>query len=117
MEGLTNYLREVRPWGNFERFTLNEKSTVKIINIEPGAELSLQQHEHRDEEWRVLSGSGRATVGEETRDVRAGDTYFIKRGTRHRIGGGALGLTFLEIALGEFSEADETRFEDDYGRA
>lgn len=28
---------ERRPWGRFERFTLNEPSTVKIIHVEPGS--------------------------------------------------------------------------------
>lgn len=116
MEGLSNYEKEIRPWGSFERFTLNEKSTVKIITVEPGEELSLQQHEHRDEEWRILSGTGVITVGDLQTDVKPGDTFFVKRGTRHRVGGGALGLTFLEIALGDFDEADITRFEDRYGR-
>jgi mannose-6-phosphate isomerase-like protein (cupin superfamily) len=117
MEGLSNYEKEVRPWGNFERFTLNEKSTVKIITVNPGEELSLQQHAHRDEEWRVLSGSGKVTVGEVVTDVHPGDTFFVRRGTRHRVAGGMLGLTFLEIALGDFDEADITRFEDRYGRS
>ncbi len=117
MEGLSNYEKEQRPWGNFERFTLNEKSTVKIITVNPGEELSLQQHEHRDEEWRILSGTGAIIVGDMETPVKSGDTFFVKRGTRHRVGGGALGLTFLEIALGDFDEADVTRFEDRYGRA
>lgn len=117
MEGLKNYLKETRPWGNFERLTLNETSTVKLITVDPGEELSLQQHEHRDEEWRVLSGSGVITVDQEVKEVKTGDTHFVKRGTRHRIAGGALGLTILEIAFGDFDENDIIRFEDRYGRA
>jgi mannose-6-phosphate isomerase-like protein (cupin superfamily) len=117
MEGLSNYAKETPPWGSFERFTLNEKSTVKLITINPGEELSLQQHAHRDEEWRILSGSGKVTVDERVTDVKPGDTYFITRGTRHRVAGGMLGLTLLEIALGDFDEKDITRFEDRYGRS
>jgi len=49
MEGLTNYKIEERPWGNFERFTLNEKTTVKIITVNAGESISLQTHENRDE--------------------------------------------------------------------
>jgi len=116
MEGLSNYEKEIRPWGNFERFTLNERSTVKIITVNPGQELSLQQHAERDEEWLILQGSGTVIVGEQTTEVRPGDNFFVARGTKHRVSGGPAGVTFLEIALGEFDEADITRLEDDYGR-
>jgi mannose-6-phosphate isomerase-like protein (cupin superfamily) len=117
MEGLSNYEKEIRPWGSFERFTLNEKSTVKIIKVEPEQELSLQQHLHRDEEWLILQGAGTVTVGEQVTEVRPGDNFFVARGTRHRVAGGPEGLMFLEIAFGDFDESDITRIEDDYGRA
>ena len=29
-------VRDERPWGGFERYTLNEPSTVKIIEVAPG---------------------------------------------------------------------------------
>lgn len=118
MEGLSNYEKEIRPWGAFERFTLNEPSTVKIITVSPGQEFSLQQHAHRDEEWLVLQGSGTVTVGEHVAtDVGPGQNFFVARGTQHRVKGGPQGITFLEIALGQFDEADITRLADDYGRA
>ena len=77
MEGLSNYEKEIRPWGSFERFTLNEKSTVKIIKVEPGQKLSLQQHAARDEEWLILQGAGSVTVGEQVTDVVPGDNFFV----------------------------------------
>lgn len=118
MEGLSNYEKEVRPWGSFERFTLNEPSTVKIITVDPGQEFSLQQHEHRDEEWLILHGTGTVTVGETVAtDVAPGDNFFVARGTKHRVKGGPHGIAFLEIALGQFDEQDIIRLEDDYGRA
>ena len=58
MEALTSYEKEQRPWGNFERFTLNEKTTVKIITVNAGEELSLQKHNNRTEFWKIISGSG-----------------------------------------------------------
>ncbi|HVZ75925.1 MAG TPA: phosphomannose isomerase type II C-terminal cupin domain [Candidatus Paceibacterota bacterium] len=116
MKGFSNYEREIRPWGNFERFTLNEKSTVKVITVNPNEELSLQAHEHRDEEWHVLSGSGAVVIGEERTSVKPGEDFFVARGVKHRVAGGPRGLVFLEVALGEFDENDITRFEDRYGR-
>jgi len=117
MEGLEHYEKEARPWGSFERFTLNEPSTVKIITVNVGQEFSLQQHAHRDEVWRIISGTGTVTVGDAATQAKAGDTFAVKRGQRHRVKGGPDGIVFLEIAFGQFDENDITRFADDYGRA
>ncbi len=117
MKGLNHYEKETRPWGDFERFTLNEPATVKIITVNPGEAFSLQTHEHRDEFWRVLKGSGTAHVGSEERIVREGDTLFSPRHTEHRMTGGPEGITFLEISFGDFDEHDIDRLEDKYGRA
>ena len=116
MEGLSNYEKEVRPWGNFERFTLNESTTVKIVTVSPGEGISLQTHEHRDEFWRVLKGSGTITIDELVHEAKTGDQFFSTRGQKHRVEGGPEGLQFLEIAFGEFDEHDITRLEDRYGR-
>lgn len=113
---LSHYEKEIRPWGNFERFTLNEPSTVKLITVNPNQELSLQQHEHRDENWRILQGGGNVTVGEVVTEVKQGDDFLVLRGERHRVASGPDGLQFLEIATGDFDENDIKRFSDDYGR-
>lgn len=117
MKSFSNYEKEVRPWGFFERFTLNEPSTVKIITVNPGEEFSLQQHDHRDEEWKILRGSGKVMVGDVTKEVKIGEEFFVARGTKHRVEGGSEGVTFLEVSLGQFDERDITRLEDKYGRA
>lgn len=117
MNELPNYTKEERPWGNFERYTLSEKSTVKIITVKAGEALSLQTHEHRDEFWRVVKGSGTVHVGETDHPAKEGDTFFIPRHSKHRASGGSEDLVFLEIAFGEFDETDIIRLEDKYSRA
>lgn len=117
MEGSTHYEKDERPWGLYERFSLNEQSTVKIIRVKPGGTLSLQTHEHREEFWHIISGSASVTVGEKMNDAKTGDNFFIPKGSLHRISGGPDGCVFLEIAYGDFDEADIKRIEDKYGRA
>ncbi len=117
MEGLSHYEKEERPWGNFERFTLNEKSTVKIVTVNAGESISLQTHEHRDEFWRVIKGSGTIHIGDDDHAAHEGDAYFSPRHSEHRVTGGPEGLAFLEIAFGDFDENDIARLEDRYGRA
>lgn len=117
MEGLTNYEKEERPWGDFERFTQDEKTTVKIITVDADQSLSLQTHEHRDEFWRVVKGSGIVSIDGVKSEAEEGSTYFCPRHTEHRVTGGIEGITFLEIAFGDFDENDITRLEDNYGRS
>ena len=116
MEHLPNYNKEERPWGNFERFTLNEKTTVKIITVKPGEAFSLQTHTHREEFWRVLEGDGTITIGTIEHAATAGKQFFTPRGEKHRALGGPQGLKLLEIAFGDFDESDIIRLEDRYGR-
>lgn len=106
-----------KPWGGFDRYTLNQTSTVKILVINPEQALSLQTHRHRDELWVVIEGDLRIQVGEQMTQARVGQEFFIPRGTLHRIITGANGARVLEISLGEFDEEDVLRVEDRYGRA
>jgi mannose-6-phosphate isomerase-like protein (cupin superfamily) len=117
MEDLSKFEKDVRPWGFFERFTLNEESTVKIITVNAHEAFSLQTHEHRQEFWRVINGSGVITVGEERHDATVGNSFFIDKQVVHRAEAGPDGLQLLEIAFGDFDEQDITRLEDKYGRA
>ncbi|MFA6006742.1 MAG: phosphomannose isomerase type II C-terminal cupin domain [Candidatus Paceibacterota bacterium] len=117
MEGSPKLYKESRPWGNFERFTLNEPTTVKIITVNPDEAFSLQTHDHRNEFWRVLNGSGLVQIGEAEHEAQEGDSFLIKAHEKHRATAGTNGLVMLEIAFGEFDEKDLTRIEDRYGRA
>lgn len=116
MENLTNYRKEVRPWGLFERFTLNEETTVKIITVNTYESISLQMHEHRDEFWRVIKGAGIIRIGDTDHIACEGESFFCPRGCEHRVTGGPEGTVFLEIAFGKFDEDDIKRLEDRYGR-
>ncbi len=113
---LTNYIKEDRPWGNFERFTLNENSTVKIITVKANEAISLQTHKYRDEFWKVLSGSGIIVIDDKENSTQTGDDFFCPRLSKHRFIGGPTGMTVLEIAFGAFDEEDIERIDDRYGR-
>lgn len=116
MEKLPNRIHDERPWGSFEQFTLNEQTTVKTLTIAPGEAFSLQTHDHREEYWYVLSGTGTIEIGEQTFESKAGDEFYVPHEVTHRITGGPDGIHILEIAFGAFDEEDITRIEDKYGR-
>ena len=116
MNDLLHHFLEQRPWGNFEQFTLNESSTVKIITVEMGQAFSLQKHEKRSEFWKILSGEGYITHGEVREQVEVGKSYLLPEGTIHRMEATGAPVVFLEIAFGTFEESDIERLDDKYGR-
>jgi mannose-1-phosphate guanylyltransferase/mannose-6-phosphate isomerase len=106
-----------KPWGSFDQYTLNKRSTVKILTINPGANTSLQSHKHRKEFWVALDQGVRVQIGKEKIVLRKGSNILVKKGTKHRLQcEGSLAARVLEISFGEFSENDIIRYEDDYGR-
>ncbi len=105
-----------RPWGSFTRFTDNEPSTVKLLNVNKGEQLSLQYHAKRDEFWRVISGTPKIVIGDDTFDSKPGDDFTVLVNTKHRISAPNDDVVILEISKGEFDEDDIVRLEDVYGR-
>jgi mannose-6-phosphate isomerase len=116
MSVLSNRFHEDRPWGSFDRFTQNEPSEVKFLNVDAGKRFSLQTHAKRSEFWKTIKGSGMAEVDGVEHQMNMGDEVEIPVGATHRLTGGPEGITVLEIALGDFDENDIVRLEDDFGR-
>lgn len=114
--GRVTETKNSRPWGSFERFTLNATSTVKMITIDPGASLSLQRHGHRSEFWKVVSGEALAILDGKKIPLGEGDSLLVPAGAVHRLTGGDIGAKILEISIGDFSESDIVRLEDSWGR-
>ena len=108
---------EQRPWGSFQQFVENENVTVKLITVLPGSRLSLQRHTHREELWQVLDGTAWTVVDGVERTLGPGERVLVGVGAMHRLGNPAsTPLRVLEIAFGDFDEADIERFDDDHAR-
>lgn len=105
-----------KPWGMFWQFTHNQKTTVKIIEVNKGGVLSLQSHENRDELWAALDNGLVFEKSGKKQKAGQGKAFFVPRKTRHRVLA-AKKARFLEISFGDFDEGDIKRFEDKYGRA
>lgn len=105
-----------KPWGQFDQFTYNELTTVKIISVKKGEAFSLQYHNHRSEFWRVISGYPFVTVGENTTIAKPGDEFIIEKLQPHQLEAQNDDVQVLEIASGNFDEEDIIRIKDKYGR-
>ncbi|MBU2595552.1 phosphomannose isomerase type II C-terminal cupin domain [Patescibacteria group bacterium] len=116
-KNLVNFYREKRPWGDFLEFIKNQEATVKILDVFPGEETSLQSHQKRDEFWYVIRGEAKVIVNSKERAVKAGDHIYIPKKEKHRlINYSPSPVVILEISFGEFAENDEKILEDKYHR-
>src|SRR5262245_7417002 len=110
--------RVYRPWGYYESIDMGESFQVKRLMINPGARLSLQLHHRRAEPWVVVSGEAKVTCGDEELHLRANQSTYIPRKTKHRLENpGSEPLYVIEVQSGDyFGEDDIERFADDYRR-
>lgn len=107
-----------RPWGAYKTTFLSQYAQSKVILVNPGGSLSLQEHKRREEHWVIIKGHGHLTIGETEKEVHAGDYVYIPKGCKHRIQNFSDSILFFsEVQLGDyFGEDDIIRFSDIYGR-
>ncbi len=107
-----------RPWGSFKQYLFNEEATVSLMTVLPGQRLSLQSHTGRAELWIVLDDGAVVQAGERISTHKAGDEIWIPANEKHRLSGPASGapVRVLEVAFGNWQQADITRYEDDFAR-
>jgi mannose-6-phosphate isomerase-like protein (cupin superfamily) len=75
---------EIRPL--IDRTTSNiERCSLAEEVLPVGASVGRHHHIETEEIYYILQGSGQMTVGEEVREVRAGDAIFIPRGHTHTL--------------------------------
>ena len=108
-----------RPWGSFKQFANNRDCTVSLMTVLPGQRLSLQSHTGRAELWIVIDDGAVVQVGESISEYRAGDEIWIPANAQHRLAcnAGARPVRVLEVAFGNWQQADITRYADDFNRA
>ena len=109
----------LRPWGSWQSLLTAPQYQMKLIEVKPGAKLSLQRHHHRAEHWIVVSGTASVTRGDEVVEVHVNESIFIPVGAVHRLENcGKLPLQVIEVQVGEYlGEDDIVRLEDDYERS
>lgn len=106
-----------RPWGSFRQYAFNRETTVSLMTVQPGRRLSLQSHTGRAELWIVLDEGATVQVGETMRSPGAGEEIWIPPNEKHRLANpGARPVRVLEVAFGNWQQADITRYEDDFQR-
>ena len=105
-----------RPWGTYEVLLDEPNYKVKRIIVNPYQQLSLQYHNHRDEYWTVVEGSGKLILDGSEYQLNPKDSWHIPCKSIHRASTESDGLTFIEVQIGMCDEDDIVRLHDQYGR-
>lgn len=84
--------------------------TIKVT-LNPGHRMNYHSHDHRDEVWTVVSGSGRAILDGAARPVCPGDVLTMPAGCRHTVVADSE-LKLIEVQLGQdISVHDKHKFD------
>lgn len=115
----TEHTFDHRPWGKYEVLSDTPEFKVKSIIVNPGQQLSLQSHEHRNEHWVIIEGTGEVVINDDVIPVAPGMSVCIPKQSKHRMRNNSTKpLRFVEVQTGNyFGEDDIRRYEDDYNRA
>ncbi len=107
-----------RPWGFYESIEESNCWQIKKIEVNPGASLSLQMHNHRSEHWIVLEGDAKVQVNEEIKFLSKNESIYIPIKSKHRLSNPSkVNLVLIEVQTGNYlGEDDIIRFDDIYGR-
>lgn len=107
-----------KPWGYELIWAKTDRYVGKVLHVNAGHRLSLQYHLKKDETIHLWSGRLQLVVDEgqgmTEREMKQGESYHIKPGTKHRM----IALTDCDILEASTPELDDVvRLEDAYGRA
>lgn len=103
-----------KPWGHEKIWAHTPFYVGKILFIKAGESLSLQYHQVKDETVMVLSGILKLKLGDETIELKAGDSRRIAPETIHQMSATEYDVTVVEVSTSELD--DVVRLEDRYGR-
>lgn len=103
-----------KSWGSYKVLDIEEESITIKVTLNPGHSMNYHSHQHRDEVWVVLSGTGRTIVDGYEQSVKAGDVITMEAGCRHTVIADSE-LQLVEVQLGkDITIKDKQKFELEY---
>jgi quercetin dioxygenase-like cupin family protein len=89
----------IEPWAIFPGVGLHgiagDQVFIGKVTYEPGTVVKRHSHEHTEQVMLVLDGSVEVTIGDEMRELHAGDTCVVNRLVEHELHSPE-GVTFIE---------------------
>lgn len=99
-----------KSWGNYLVLDVSEESMTIKVTLLPGHRMHYHSHEHRDETWTVVSGTGIAVIDDNEINIHPGSMLRLPVGSRHTLIA-ETELTVIEVQMGrEITSADKTKY-------
>ena len=99
-----------KSWGSFTILDVQPEATTIRIILNAGNRLTYHSHEHRDEVWTIVSGTGRTIVDGAERRVRPGDVVTMPAGCKHTLIADTA-IQAIEVQIGEeITVADKQKY-------
>ncbi len=100
-----------KSWGEFRIIDIEKESRTIRVTLGPGRRMSYHSHDHRDEVWTVIAGTGSVVLDGEKKEVAPGDVIRIPAGCRHTLIARTQ-LQVIEVQLGqEINVHDKHKFD------
>lgn len=100
-----------KSWGRYEVLDVSNDSMTIKVTMKAGHRMSYHSHEHRDETWTIISGSGTVVVDGMSQHVHVGDVITMQAGCRHVIIADT-DLKLIEVQLGkDIDVKDKIKYE------
>ncbi len=90
-----------KSWGTYRILDVEEGSLTIKATIKPGSRMNYHSHEHRDEIWSVIQGTGKTIVDGMEQPVKPGDVVTMAAGCKHTVIAGDEGLQLIEVQIGQ----------------
>jgi mannose-6-phosphate isomerase len=96
-------------WGSWRVLAIGDGYKVKSLEILPDQSISLQYHNHREEYWTIVQGTGRVVIRGDIMNVKKGDVFFIPIGDIHKVTCTSLTepLIAIETQIGEICDEED----------
>jgi len=107
-----------KSWGSFKVLDVEQESLTIKITLLPGHRLHYHSHEHRQESWTVVRGTGVAVVDDQEIALCPGEVVNLPAGSRHTVIA-STEMVIIETQMGrDISVADKQKYSlsDRYGQ-
>lgn len=97
-----------KSWGSYQIISVGKNNLVAKAFIKAGHHMSYHSHQHRDEVWTILSGTGQVIIDGIKKNINPGSTIKLPAGSKHTIIA-QNDLSILEAQMGtDISVKDKT---------
>ena len=105
----TPHHSEIRPLIDRTTSTITQCSLAEEV-LPPGCSVTPHHHRQLEEIYYIMEGRGVMTVGDDEREVSAGDAVYIPRGNRHTLANtGTEAMKILLVCGPAFFYGDEIK--------